>query len=96
MKLTIKQFVHFQRDEYTGKESYALFNFDASSSKMGYVKICEADVTFDIPDGFNPIAAQLEVLAQEEAKVRDEFNHRIGQIKEQISKLQALTYEVSV
>jgi hypothetical protein len=96
MQITMTQFVHYKRDEFTGKATYALFNFDASSSCMGYVKICESDVTFEIPDNFNPVAAQIEALSAEEAKVRKEFNDRISAIKEQISKLQCLEFSGDV
>lgn len=92
MQITMKQFVHYKRDEFTGKETYALFNFDASTSSMGYVKVCESDVVFDIPDNFNPVAAQVEALRNEEKAVRREFKERVFRINEQISKLQCLEF----
>lgn len=94
MKHTIKQIVHYRVSQFTGKEEYVLFASDLSKVGAGYTKVCETEVTFETPDDFNPIAAQVETLTAAEAKLREEFNSRIEQIKEQISKLTCITYEV--
>ena len=72
-----------------------LFGSDLSNSGMDYVKVCEVEVTFETPDDFNPIAAQVEVLKAQELKLCDEFLKRTKEIHEQISKLQAICYEVT-
>ena len=92
MKHTVKQIVHYRVSPFTGNEEYILFASDLTKSGMGYVKVCETEVTFKTPDDFNPIAAQVEALKTEESKLREEFNERIDQIKEQISKLTCLEY----
>lgn len=92
MKHTSNQIVHFRVSPYTGKEEYMLFGSDLSNSGMDYVKVCEVDVTFETPDDFNPIAAQVEALKAQELKLCEEFRKRTKEIHDQISKLTCLEF----
>lgn len=59
-------------------------------SDHGYVKVAPATVTFEMPDGWDPRAQQIEALRKEEEKVRAAFTARITEIQAQINNLQAL------
>ena len=92
MKHTTNQIVHFRVSPYTGEEEYILFGSDLSKSGMDYVKVCEVEVTFETPDDFNPIAAQVEALKAQELKLCEEFRKRTKEIHDQISKLTCLEF----
>lgn len=89
MKHTKEMFVHL--DKYS-ENDFSLFGCDMST--CGYVLINKQMVEFDVPENFDPVPIKMAMLQAQEAKVREEFNKRIAQIKDEISKLQALTYEV--
>lgn len=90
MKKTQEMFVHMNK--YT-EGQYCIFNFDISGE--GYVLVGKQAIEFEVPDDFDPTPVKIAMLKAEEKKVREEFTKRIDQIKEEIGKLQALTYEVS-
>ena len=90
MKHTKEVFVHLHK--YDDGEFYLA---EGDMSKFGYVLINKQLVEFSVPDNFDPVPVKMAMLREQEAKVREEFNKRIAQIKDEISKLQALTYEVT-
>lgn len=83
---TIKGFIH----KSINSEDFALFGCDMT--KYGYVLVCPYEFAFEIPATFNPIAAQVSALEKQRDKVRSEFNMRIAQINDEISKLQCLEF----
>ena len=89
MKHTKEVFVHLHK--YDDGEFYLA---EGDMSEYGHVLINTQMVEFDVPDNFDPVPVKMAMLQAQEAKVREEFNERIAQIKDEISKLQALTYEV--
>ena len=54
-----------------------------------------ASFEYTVPDTFNPTAAKIEALNKERRRVAAEFSERVREIDERISKLSALTNEVS-
>ena len=87
MKKTQEIFVHLNKYDQDG---YILNQFDMSS--CGYVLVNKQIVEFEVPDDFDPVPVQVVMLRAEEAKVRKDFNERIAQIKEELSKLQCLEF----
>ena len=88
MKHTKEVFVHLHK--YDDGEFYLA---EGDMSKFGYVLVNKQMIDFHIPNDFDPVPVKMAMLQAQEAKVREEFNERIAQIKDEISKLQALTYE---
>ena len=89
MKVSHETYVHLNK--YDDKK-YVVFDFDASDS--GYVLVNKQAVTLDIPDGFDPTATKISMLNKEIQFAEKEFSKRVTKLKEEISKLQALTFEV--
>lgn len=58
-----------------------------------YKTICPYELSFEIPDGWNPIEQQIAALQAEEDELTKQYLTRKNLIAERISKLQALTYE---
>lgn len=57
--------------------------------------VAQAEVTFDVPAGLNPVQMAIEELEAEKAKVADDFRRTMAGINDRLSKLQAITNEVS-
>ena len=89
MKVSHELYVHLSK--YDDKE-FVVFDFDASDS--GYVLVNKQAVTLDIPDNFDPTATKIDMLQKEIQFAEKEFSKRVTKLKEEISKLQALTFEV--
>ena len=89
MKVSHELYVHLSKHDDT---RYVCFDFDASDS--GYVLVNKQAVTLDIPDGFDPTATKISMLNKEIQFAEKEFSERVTKLKEEISKLQALTFEV--
>ena len=85
-KVTIKSIVH----KSTSSDDYCLFGVDMS--KYGYIAVGPVEFEYELPAGFNPIAAQVDALEKQRETLRKEFNARINQINDQISKLQCLEF----
>ena len=59
----------------------------------GYMTIGPHTLTFDLPEGFDPITAQIAMLEQQRERLRAELGKRITEINAQIQSLQALPLE---
>ena len=89
MKVSHELYVHLSKHDDT---RYVCFDFDASDS--GYVLVNKQAVTLDIPDNFDPTATKIDMLQKEIKRAEKEFSERVTKLKEEIGKLQAITYEV--
>ena len=90
MKVSHELYVHLSKHDDT---RYVCFDFDASDS--GYVLVNKQAVTLDIPDGFDPTATKISMLNKEIQFADKEFSERVTKLKEEISKLTALTFEAT-
>lgn len=88
---TIKGFIHFRGEARYGTDRYAFFSSE-DMSECGYTKVMAHEFVVEIPDEFNPTAAQLDALEKTKTELSKEFNARIAQINDQISKLQCLEF----
>ena len=58
----------------------------------GYSLVCPHDMTFDLPDNFDPRVEFVKTLEAKKREVRAEFQARMTEIDSQIAKYTALTY----
>lgn len=56
----------------------------------GYIYVKAVEVEIPVPDDFDPRAAKLQTLREEEKRVRAEFQARITELQRQQSELLAL------
>lgn len=89
MKQTLKAFLHYDATAWP-KPRFALFPFDMSSA--GHVLVNEIDVEVDIPDDFDPTAAQVDALRKEREQVAAEFGRKLMEIDASISKLLSIEH----
>ncbi|MFX3574157.1 hypothetical protein [Ralstonia mannitolilytica] len=76
------QFSHLALDKHTGEGEVC-------------VRVQEHTISVDVPDKIDTVSPQVKALEQEKEKLRKEFNARIGAINDQLSKLQALTFDAA-
>lgn len=91
MKHTVKAFVHL-RDNYVGGLEFAVYPFDMSST--GAVLIGEQMVEVDVPDDFNPIAAQVGALKKVREQVVEKSTRDLKALDDQIANLLCITNEL--
>src|SRR5260370_24404741 len=87
--ITIKGFIHAQRNWLNDSE-YSYTHWTHDMSGHGYVLVCPHDVTVEIPDDFNPIAAEVFSLEAQKKAVREQFHRNTAELNEKISKLLSL------
>ena len=94
--VSIPGFVFMRTDPYSvGREpSYGWTEHDFGTDTANYRGVCAAPLEFDLPDDFDPRALQIETLKATKQKLMAEFSARCTEIELQISKLQAIEYEV--
>ena len=86
---TITGFIHYQPPFYEGdKPHFSFFSWDASD--QGYLAVMPHTIEVELPDDFNPISAQVQALQAKKAAVLAEYQKRVADINEQLSKLQCL------
>lgn len=84
MKATIKGFVTSNYDEYQF--------FTCEMKEYGYATVMPYSIEVEIPDAFDPAAAQVALLEAEKQKARAEFQARITEIDRQIQSLLAIEH----
>ena len=87
--IQIPGFVHYSPPLYAGDEPhYSFFSWDATS--QGYLAIAPYTMEFELPADWNPVAAEVQALQAKKAAALAEYQKRVADINEQLSKLQAL------
>lgn len=60
-----------------------------------HVVVYECEVTFKLPDGFDPVSQAVKELEAKRKTLRAQFQMAVNEINDRLSKLQALTNEVT-
>ncbi|MBY4947038.1 hypothetical protein K6V92_10450 [Cupriavidus respiraculi] len=92
--IEVKAFVHATKN-YDDSYTYTVFGMDVSGQSLGYILVGETTLSYELPDAFNPVAAEVAALEKKRDAMRADFNGRLRQINEQIAKLQAIEYTAS-
>ena len=94
--VSIPGFVFMRTDPYHAarEPSFGWAEYDLGANGENYLSVCAAPLEFDLPDDFDPRANQIETLKAAKQKLMAEFSARCTEIERQISKLQAIEYEV--
>lgn len=59
---------------------------------LGWAFVSEAEVEFDLPEGYDPRVGAIQVLKDRKAQLLAETQEKVMQIDEQINKMSALSY----
>lgn len=88
---TIKGFIHQSVEGYF---SGALMHSSANDmTSCGYVLVGPCDIEYEIPAGFNPIAAEVEGLQKVLDKENEKHASKVRNIKDRIASLLCLTFD---
>ncbi len=93
--VTIKGHIHavpaksYQKAHHAGQ----IFNFWEWEEMSGEVYVCPYEITFEIPEGWDPVPAQLDMLKEKRAEIVAKNVEALAQIDKAMAELQAITYQ---
>lgn len=87
MKTQINGFINYEKD-LCGNDCYYFHGFEMTD--YGYTTVMPFSIEVDIPDDFDPIAAQVAALKAEKIKLMADFQNRVTEIERKISELTCL------
>lgn len=77
-------------------ESFVASQYDmrewSDENRRGRIYVGEQQVTFEVPDNFDPRPHQIADLEAERAALREQFNTRLKEINDRIASLQAIEF----
>jgi len=92
MQIEVKGFVLGKKDSWRDHIDYTFHTVEML--EHGYMTIQPYVLRFDLPEGFDPRLAQIDMLERQKEKLRADLGRRIQEINEEISKLQAISYVI--
>jgi len=90
--ITLNGFVHTRVCEWDDRREYVMASFDDWST-CGYVLVGPASFTYELPAGFNPVAAEVAQLKAAKEAATAAFRKQLQEINERLAKLEAITFE---
>lgn len=88
--IEVKGFILGQKNSWSDKIDYTWASCEMV--EHGYLTICPHVLTFELPEEFDVITAQIRMLEQQRDKIRAQMAKRITEINEQIQSLRAIEY----
>ena len=95
MKVTLPVFLHAQEQSYNNEATGLPYNFSAFSFEMasaGYIPLGHSEVEFELPTADQIVARHAVLLRVKIAEVREEAEKQVADLRDQLSKLESLTY----
>lgn len=89
---TIRATVTLHAKRYANEYEYSIMA-SKDMSEYGYIAIVDQEVSIDIPDDFNPVPVEIEMLRKAKAKIQAEAQMKANAIDEQIGKLLCLEHK---
>lgn len=86
MKITIDGFIHKARFG----DGFEFYKSDMTEYDWIVVGPCKFEVDYELPAGWNPVAAQISSLEKKLEKVSGEYMQATRQIKQKIQDLQCI------
>ncbi len=93
-KITQTVFVHYDTDKHceaVGFNRWCLDRYEWKSDK-DRIFVGTAEVTFEVPDDFDPRPAQVKALEAKRREIEAQFAAAVTEINRQISQLQAIEH----
>jgi hypothetical protein len=91
MKVTIKCFVHAEKEPWDLEVKHTIYPFDmTSTSSRSLALIGEQDIEIEVPDGFDIRPSLVANLEREKEKLSREFNGKVMEINREIQSLLAI------
>lgn len=97
MKITVDGWIHAKRrasyetpEEGEDKNYVYTWHECEDMTICNYISVCPHQLTFDVPDGFNPIPLEIANYRKEQSRIRAEAESKVNLLEEQIGKLLSL------
>ncbi|NQW80609.1 MAG: hypothetical protein HQ445_05480 [Polaromonas sp.] len=94
MKRTITGFINFKKNDYDTKEFHGMHFHACAMSEYGYVPVMPFSVDVEIPDDFNPIPTQAELIKKEIQECKAKASRDLMLLEDKLAKLLCITNEV--
>lgn len=92
-KITQTVFVHYDTDRLCESIGWSRWDLRRSKSRDdSYVFVGAVEVTFDVPDDFDPRPSQVKALEAKKRELQAQFAAAVTEIERQISQLQAIEH----
>ena len=90
---TIKGWIHWQP-----AKSYqeAMFKWWAWEQVDDYVMVCPHDITFVVPETWNPVAVELAQIEATREELKKQFSEHIRRLDERVANLMSIGYAKEV
>lgn len=91
-KQTVRAFVHWEKDSWSGDVSIKLYPFDMSDCSAADTRalIGEQDVVVDVPDDFDPTGTLIAAVEREKVALQKQFAEQLMRLDQRLSELRAL------
>jgi len=87
--ITQKGFIHAAVDDYTKLLEYKFATYQDMTC-IGWVFVCEHELTFEVPGELNPIAIETQALKRKKAELTLEFKRRVTPINSRLQDLKCI------
>lgn len=100
--ITLNGFIHsrpaqgWETKNLVDGMKFTFLDYADTTGVTGYSLVCPHDLTFDLPDSFDPRVEFVKTLEAKKREVMAEFQARMTEIDSQIAKYTALTYVEAV
>ena len=91
MKIKLQLFVYYDKWDFETEASYTALTFKTENTRYRTF-VCEQEVEVEVPDNYDPTQQQIASLKAEHDLAFTKFTEFDADIKNRISKLQALEY----
>jgi hypothetical protein len=93
-QVTVEGHVYAKRDEWNDNETtFSLLGWKSDGDHFG-IYVGPVTVTYELPAGWNPVAAELAALEAEKRAALDAYQASVTRINERIARLTAITNQV--
>ena len=92
-QITQTVFVHYDTYRHADELAWGRWSLNRWESKHGdEVFVCKAEVTFEVPDDFDPRPVQIKALEAKKRELQAQFSAAVTELNRQISELQAIEH----
>lgn len=91
-KHKVNGFVTWEHADYMTEPEVSFRTYRPDPKCSGAVVVTELEIEVEVPDNFDPVPKQIEVLREKRNEVSREFTQALSMIDSQIGKLLAIEH----
>ena len=95
-QVQLTAYVYARQATYEKSPSFSVFGFKDSDTDGHFGSlVAEVPISFEMPDGWNPISVEISCLEAEKRKALEDSQSTVASINERLARLTAITNEVA-